>query len=76
MYSMFQPSPGIFDFAKHVEAENVEEIQTFLEESVLGNCEGLMVKTLYDGSTYEPSKRSRNWLKVIIKAFMNVEILL
>jgi DNA ligase-1 len=43
----------------------VEEIQTFLDESVKDGCEGLMVKMLEsDASYYEPSRRSVNWLKV------------
>ena len=43
----------------------MEDIQTFLDESVKSSCEGLMIKIL-DGteSSYEPSKRSRNWLKL------------
>ncbi|KAI9015005.1 ATP-dependent DNA ligase [Gaertneriomyces semiglobifer] len=64
MYENFHEVDGIFTFAKHMESSNVEEMQTFLDESVEGNCEGLMVKTLDKDASYEPSKRSRNWLKV------------
>lgn len=43
----------------------LDEIQNLLEESVKASCEGLMVKMLdTEESGYEPSKRSRNWLKV------------
>jgi DNA ligase-1 len=48
-----------------MDGQELDEIQVFLDESVKASCEGLMVKML-DGteSGYEPSKRSRNWLKV------------
>ncbi|PPQ63787.1 hypothetical protein CVT24_004329 [Panaeolus cyanescens] len=56
---------GEFAFAKASDSETVEEIQTFLEESVKDGCEGLMVKMLdSDASYYEPSRRSVNWLKL------------
>ncbi|KAG0036991.1 hypothetical protein BGZ82_003319 [Podila clonocystis] len=56
---------GEFSFAKSMNSTQIEDIQTFLDHSVADNCEGLMVKTM-DGTeaSYEPSKRSRNWLKV------------
>ncbi|KAG1465041.1 hypothetical protein G6F46_002776 [Rhizopus delemar] len=54
-----------FYFAKHMDSNNIEDIQTFLDVSVGNNCEGLMVKSFSSKeATYEPSKRSRNWLKV------------
>ncbi|KAI1116037.1 ATP-dependent DNA ligase [Nemania sp. NC0429] len=61
----FTPIEGEFAFATHMNGQELEEIQVFLDESVKASCEGLMVKML-DGSEsgYEPSKRSRNWLKI------------
>ncbi|GJC95381.1 DNA ligase-like protein [Colletotrichum higginsianum] len=61
----FQPVEGEFSFATHMDGQELEQIQVFLDESVKASCEGLMVKML-DGSEsgYEPSKRSRNWLKI------------
>lgn len=65
MYESFNPVEGEFAFATSMDGQEIEQIQTFLEESIKASCEGLMVKML-DGteSGYEPSKRSRNWLKV------------
>jgi DNA ligase-1 len=63
--SSFQEVPGEFFFAKGKETDLVEDIESFLDESITEKCEGLMVKTLEGSeSSYEPSKRSRNWLKV------------
>ncbi|KAJ3276103.1 hypothetical protein HDV01_006273 [Terramyces sp. JEL0728] len=60
----FKEFPGQFEFAKSMETSTVDDIQNFLDASIAGNCEGLMVKTLEVEASYEPSKRSRNWLKV------------
>ena len=65
MQDAFEEVEGEFAFAKYMNTSELEEISAFLEESVKASCEGLMVKML-DGeeSGYEPSRRSRNWLKV------------
>ncbi|OIW33508.1 ATP-dependent DNA ligase [Coniochaeta ligniaria NRRL 30616] len=65
LHKAFLPVEGEFHFATSMDGQELDEIQTFLDESVKASCEGLMVKML-DGkeSGYEPSKRSRNWLKI------------
>ncbi|KAK0738237.1 ATP-dependent DNA ligase [Schizothecium vesticola] len=65
LHKAFQPIEGEFSFATSMDGQELDDIQTFLDESVKASCEGLMVKML-DGteSGYEPSKRSRNWLKI------------
>lgn len=61
----FNPVEGEFAFATYMNGQELDEIQAFLDESVKASCEGLMVKMLEGTeSGYEPSKRSRNWLKV------------
>lgn len=63
--SAFREVEGEFIFAKAMDGETTEEIQTFLDRSIADSCEGLMVKLLEGPeSSYEPSKRSRNWLKI------------
>ncbi|KAH8720396.1 DNA ligase 1 [Beauveria bassiana] len=61
----FAPVEGEFALATSMDGQELDDIQVFLDESVKASCEGLMVKML-DGteSGYEPSKRSRNWLKI------------
>jgi DNA ligase 1 len=64
LHGNFSEVAHSFVFAKFKNAESFEEIQEFLNESVKDSCEGLMIKTLDVNATYEPSKRSLNWLKL------------
>ncbi|KAF4655613.1 tRNA ligase [Perkinsus olseni] len=56
--------PDRIQFATARDMDSEEEIQAFFTESVEASCEGLMLKTLFENATYEPSKRSLNWLKL------------
>lgn len=61
----FNLLPGEFSMATHKNSRSVDEIQEFLDQSIKDSCEGLMIKILQGAeSWYEPSKRSRNWLKL------------
>ncbi|CAJ1427071.1 unnamed protein product, partial [Effrenium voratum] len=66
LWKMMSPLEGKVTFAVHKNFDDIneEEIQAFLDESIAGSCEGLMLKTLTENATYEPSKRSLNWLKL------------
>ena len=65
LHDTFKPVEGEFAFAQYGNTNDLDEIQNLLDESVKASCEGLMVKMLdTEESGYEPSKRSRNWLKV------------
>lgn len=65
MEDHLKPIEGKLAYATKMDSSDTEEITKFLDQSVHDACEGLMIKTL-DGkdSWYEPSKRSRNWLKL------------
>ena len=65
LHQAFDTVEGEFSFAQFGDTKDIEEIQHLLDESVKASSEGLMVKMLdSEESGYEPSKRSRNWLKV------------
>jgi DNA ligase-1 len=64
--TMLREVPGKVTYAigRDFDELNEEEIQAFLDESIAGSCEGLMLKTLNENAAYLPSKRSLNWLKL------------
>ncbi|CAA2995406.1 DNA ligase 1 [Olea europaea subsp. europaea] len=64
LYKSFQEEQGLFQFATAITSNDLEEIQKFLDGAVDSSCEGLIIKTLSKDATYEPSKRSHNWLKL------------
>ncbi|XP_078440011.1 DNA ligase 1 [Wolffia australiana] len=64
LYDNFEEIPGYFQFATALTSTDLEEIQNFLQSAMNSSCEGLIIKTLDEDATYEPSKRSNNWLKL------------
>ncbi|GIL75828.1 hypothetical protein Vretifemale_5549 [Volvox reticuliferus] len=62
LYNALTEKEGQLQFASAKTSRDVEELESFLTESVEAGTEGLIVKTLAD--TYEPSKRSSHWLKL------------
>lgn len=65
LFKNFNEVTGKFQFASYKNTSNFDELQNYLDQSVRDSCEGLMVKMLHgNDSLYEPSKRSRNWLKL------------
>jgi DNA ligase-1 len=64
--TMLKEVPGKVTYAVGRDFDELieEDVQAFLDESIAGSCEGLMLKTLVDNAAYMPSKRSLNWLKL------------
>jgi DNA ligase-1 len=62
LHESLRETVGECSFAKSKTSSALEELQAFLDEAVTDCTEGLMVKAM--DATYEPSKRSLNWLKL------------
>lgn len=67
LHKHFSAVEGKVCFAVSLDLEengDTAQLETFLDQSVKGQCEGLMIKTLDVNAIYEPSRRSLNWLKL------------
>lgn len=64
LHSNFTQSQGCFQFVEYKNIESYEEVENFLQQSIDKGCEGLMVKTLDEKSSYEAGVRSLYWLKM------------
>ncbi|KAJ7571265.1 hypothetical protein O6H91_01G157400 [Diphasiastrum complanatum] len=64
LYNSFVEVSGVFQFATATTSNELDAIQEFLQDAINHSCEGLIVKTLEKDATYEPAKRSNNWLKL------------
>ena len=65
LHRHFRCTEHRFRFATYLDTPDEEQLETFFTQAVRAGCEGLMIKTLRQESTYEPSKRSNKWLKVL-----------
>ena len=63
LYKTFTENQYI-QFAKNINSDNQEEIETFMTNSIDSGCEGLIVKAIEKNSEYMPGQRNFNWLKL------------
>uniref|UniRef100_A0A7N0RCW6 ATP-dependent DNA ligase family profile domain-containing protein n=1 Tax=Kalanchoe fedtschenkoi TaxID=63787 RepID=A0A7N0RCW6_KALFE len=64
LYDSFEQESGYFQFDSSIRSNDLEDKQNFLDDALDYSCEGLIVKRVSSDATYEPSRRSNNWLKL------------
>jgi DNA ligase-1 len=64
LFENFTEIPNKFMYVQYQNVSSFEDVESLLYESVKDCCEGLMVKTLHQNASYEPDKRTFNWLKL------------
>ena len=63
LYETFTESQYI-QFAKHLDSNDEQEMENFMNESISSGCEGLIIKAIEKNSEYMPGQRNFNWLKL------------
>eukprot|EP00884_Botryococcus_braunii_P017318 jgi/Botrbrau1/426/Bobra.110_2s0076.1 len=56
--------PAFMPRARNGGRTREEAVREFLQEAFAEGAEGLMLKALDEGASYQPSKRSESWLKI------------